>query len=137
MWKHATTICASSMIMFLMYRSAFASQINFWKDSFLINASGDINISFAFLFLIASSILVKYFTKILDAIKNKKAKLIFISPEALIKNESFQKLICEANALRYIRNIIIDEAHIVVACFHKAFMPHIIRCLECCIVFLY
>ncbi len=57
----------------------------------------------------------KNFTKILDAIKNKRAKLLFISPEALIKNESFQKLICEANVLRYIRNIIIDEAHIVVA----------------------
>ncbi len=57
----------------------------------------------------------KNFTRILDAIKNKRAKLLFISPEALIKNESFQELIREANALRYIRNIIIDEAHIVVA----------------------
>lgn len=33
----------------------------------------------------------------------------------MIKNELFQELISEANAVRYIKNIIIDEAHIVVA----------------------
>ena len=41
-------------------------------------------------------------------------KLLFISPEALIKNEQFQKLINEANDRKYIKNIVIDEAHIVV-----------------------
>lgn len=53
--------------------------------------------------------------EISKAIKNKVAKLLFISPEALIKNEQFQELINEANANRYLKNIIIDEAHIVVA----------------------
>ncbi len=53
--------------------------------------------------------------EISEAIKKRTAKLLFISPEALIKNEQFQKLVNEANANRYLKNIIIDEAHIVVA----------------------
>ncbi len=57
----------------------------------------------------------KKFAEISKAIKNQTAKLLFISPEALIKNEKFQELINEANASRYLKNIIIDEAHIVVA----------------------
>ena len=54
-------------------------------------------------------------TQIRDAIKKQTARLLFISPEALLKNESFREIIDEANALHYIKNIIIDEAHIVVA----------------------
>lgn len=57
----------------------------------------------------------KNIEKISNAIKNQTAKLLFISPEALIKNEHFRELISYANSLRYIKNIIIDEAHIVVA----------------------
>lgn len=53
--------------------------------------------------------------EISEAIRNKTAKLLFISPEALIKNEKFRELVNEANASRYLKNIIIDEAHIVVA----------------------
>ena len=53
--------------------------------------------------------------EITKAIKNQTARLLFISPEALIKNEKFQELVNEANASRYLKNIIIDEAHIVVA----------------------
>lgn len=51
---------------------------------------------------------------ILSAIRNKVARLLFISPEALINNSEFTKAINEANASRYLKNIIIDEAHIVV-----------------------
>lgn len=51
---------------------------------------------------------------ILKAIKNKKAKILFISPEALINNAEFVEVVAEANAIRYLKNIIIDEAHIVV-----------------------
>lgn len=51
---------------------------------------------------------------ILSAIRNKAARLLFISPEALINNPGFTKVVSEANALRYLKNIIIDEAHIVV-----------------------
>lgn len=57
----------------------------------------------------------KNFGKILDAIRKQTARVLFVSPEALIKNDRFQELISEANAIRYIRNIIIDESHIVVA----------------------
>ena len=53
--------------------------------------------------------------QISDAILKKKAKLLFISPEALIKNDQFRKLLQQANKNRYINNLIIDEAHIVVA----------------------
>lgn len=51
---------------------------------------------------------------IIDAIKNESAKLLFISPEALIKNEEFAKAIAEANQSKYLKNLVIDEAHIVV-----------------------
>lgn len=57
----------------------------------------------------------KNLESISNAIKNQTAKLLFISPEALMKNEHFKELISYANSLRYIKNIIIDEAHIVVA----------------------
>ncbi len=53
--------------------------------------------------------------EISKAIKDQTAKLLFISPEALIKNEQFKELVNEANQSRYLKNIIIDEAHIVVA----------------------
>lgn len=58
---------------------------------------------------------VKNFTEISNAIKNQTARLLFISPEALIKNEQFQHLVHYANQSKYIKNIVIDEAHIVVA----------------------
>lgn len=53
--------------------------------------------------------------KIRKAIEKREARLLFISPEALIKNEDFRQIIAEANATRYLQNIIVDEAHIVVA----------------------
>ncbi len=49
-----------------------------------------------------------------NSIKNETAKLLFISPEALIQNQKFKKLIEEANESRYLKNIVIDEAHIVI-----------------------
>ena len=51
---------------------------------------------------------------ILKAIKNRTARMLFISPEALINNPVFADTIKEANSTRYLKNIIIDEAHIVV-----------------------
>lgn len=51
---------------------------------------------------------------VLNAITRKKARLLFISPEALILNRSFASAIEEANDSRFLKNIIIDEAHIVV-----------------------
>lgn len=52
--------------------------------------------------------------KIFSGIKERKLRLLFISPEALIKNEYFRKIIDEANSSKYLKNIIIDEAHIVI-----------------------
>ncbi len=51
---------------------------------------------------------------ILKAIKNRTARMLFISPEALINNSGFSDVIKDANATRYLKNIIIDEAHVVV-----------------------
>ena len=51
---------------------------------------------------------------ILKAIKDKTAKVLFISPEALLENQGFADVIKEANKNRYLKNIVIDEAHIVV-----------------------
>lgn len=53
--------------------------------------------------------------KILEAINRKTLRLLFISPEALLKNDQFKQSIQQANSDRYIKNLIIDEAHIVVA----------------------
>ena len=50
---------------------------------------------------------------IINAIKNQTAKMLFISPEALINNQVFVNAISDANKKRYLKNIIIDEAHIV------------------------
>lgn len=51
---------------------------------------------------------------IIDKVKNRKLRLLFISPEALIKNEVFKQVIDVANDSGYLRNLIIDEAHIVI-----------------------
>lgn len=51
---------------------------------------------------------------IIERIKNRKLRLLFISPEALIKNEVFKQVIEAANDSGYLRNLIIDEAHIVI-----------------------
>lgn len=50
---------------------------------------------------------------IIAAIKNKQARLLFISPETLIQSNRFKEVIEEANTDHYLKNIIIDEAHIV------------------------
>lgn len=49
-----------------------------------------------------------------NAIKAETARLLFISPEALIKNTEFVNMIAEANAKKYLKNLIVDEAHIVI-----------------------
>lgn len=49
-----------------------------------------------------------------NAIKNETARLLFISPEALIRNTEFVSMINEANAKKHLKNLIIDEAHIVI-----------------------
>lgn len=51
---------------------------------------------------------------ILSAIQNRTAKLLFISPEALMNNPAFENAMTTANKQHYLKNIVIDEAHIVV-----------------------
>ena len=50
---------------------------------------------------------------ILSAIKTCSARLVFTSPEALLKNIEFNKAIRNAAKEQYLHNVIIDEAHIV------------------------
>lgn len=49
-----------------------------------------------------------------NAIKSETARLLFISPESLIRNTEFVNMIAEANAKKYLKNLIVDEAHIVI-----------------------
>ena len=51
---------------------------------------------------------------ILEAIRTRRARMLFISPEALINNDNFAQVVREATDVRYLRSIIIDEAHIVI-----------------------
>lgn len=52
--------------------------------------------------------------KIYSCLKNRSMRLLFISPEALVKNQQFVAMIEEANEAGYLKNIVIDEAHIVI-----------------------
>jgi len=56
------------------------------------------------------------------SIEAGKARLLFISPEALIKNKQFTQMIDDANRNGYLRNLVIDEAHLVKA-WGDAFRP--------------
>ena len=51
---------------------------------------------------------------IIAAIKEKRARILFISPEALIENPLIADTVKLANKQRYLKNIVIDEAHIIV-----------------------
>jgi len=51
---------------------------------------------------------------VLNAIQKKTARLLFISPETLMNNQAFEEVIRTANKQHYIKNIVIDEAHIAV-----------------------
>jgi hypothetical protein len=50
---------------------------------------------------------------IVTALKEKKAKILFSSPEAIIKNGVLYAQLDDAVATGYLNNVIIDEAHIV------------------------
>ena len=65
---------------------------------------------------------------IFQSLKDKKCRLLFISPEALLKNANFRSIIQDLNESAYLKNIIIDEAHIV-ASWGDFFRPDF-QCLE-------
>lgn len=50
---------------------------------------------------------------IIDAIKKNEAKIIFTSPEAILKNTELNDLLSKAACDGYLQNIIVDEAHVV------------------------
>lgn len=49
----------------------------------------------------------------LNALEEQEARLIFTSPEAILKGQSFNKALRKAAERQYIKNVVIDEAHIV------------------------
>lgn len=53
------------------------------------------------------------YAEIIEGIKAKQARLLFISPEALLKNSALNSLLNSCAKSGYLSNIVIDEAHIV------------------------
>lgn len=53
------------------------------------------------------------FAKIKNGLLTKKIKLLFLSPEALIKNKSLESAVKQLNAEGWLKNIIVDEAHVI------------------------
>lgn len=52
-------------------------------------------------------------SQIESAIKNHSLRMLFLSPEALIRNKKLYELISSANVELYLKNLVIDEAHMV------------------------
>lgn len=52
-------------------------------------------------------------SKIVWAVKNRKARMLIASPEAILKNNRLNQLLRDAAENNYLRNVVIDEAHIV------------------------
>lgn len=50
---------------------------------------------------------------LVTAIREQKARLLFTSPEAILKNQELHKLLDIAAEGRYLANVVIDEAHVV------------------------
>lgn len=50
---------------------------------------------------------------LLNALQNQDARLVFTSPEAILKSADFNKLLRQAASQKYLKNVVIDEAHIV------------------------
>lgn len=55
----------------------------------------------------------KDMTAFLSALDNRLARILFVSPEALIRNHILRNAILKANQSQYIKNLIVDEAHII------------------------
>lgn len=53
-------------------------------------------------------------TPFLSSLEKKKARLLFISPESILKNEMLKLALNNANERGYLKNIIVDEAHIII-----------------------
>ncbi len=52
--------------------------------------------------------------KLISALDKKIVRMLFISPEALIKNSQIRDSVFKANTEGYLKNLVIDEAHIII-----------------------
>lgn len=52
--------------------------------------------------------------ELISALDKKCVRMLFVSPEALIKNVKIQNSIFKANSQGYLKNLVIDEAHIII-----------------------
>lgn len=50
---------------------------------------------------------------IIKALKDKKSRILFTSPEAILKNPELHRILDEAAKGRYLANVVVDEAHVV------------------------
>ena len=50
---------------------------------------------------------------IIKALKEKKARILFTSPEAILKNSELHRLLDAAAESHYLTNVVVDEAHVV------------------------
>lgn len=52
--------------------------------------------------------------ELISALDKKLVRMLFVSPEALIKNVRIRDSIFNANSKGYLKNLVIDEAHIII-----------------------
>lgn len=52
--------------------------------------------------------------ELVNALNKEHVKMLFISPEAIIKNIKIRNCLFDANNKKYLKNLIIDEAHIII-----------------------
>lgn len=52
-------------------------------------------------------------TEIIKALKDKKARILFTSPEAILKNHELHRILDAAAESHYLANVVVDEAHVV------------------------
>lgn len=50
---------------------------------------------------------------IIKALKDKKARILFTSPEAILKNPELRRILDAAAENHYLANVVVDEAHVV------------------------
>lgn len=51
---------------------------------------------------------------IVNGLNDHKTRLLFLSPESIIENKIIQNAIIKSNEQHYLKNLIIDEAHIII-----------------------
>lgn len=52
--------------------------------------------------------------KFYECLEKKTARILFVSPESLIKNKELRERIQKANNEKYLKNLVVDEAHIII-----------------------